>query len=109
MRYVLFSLSWFLLSPQPAPQVRHLGFQPNDYRQAIVQEAYQLGGLDFLTLIECENGLRDPARLGDGGKAHGLCQLNTRRHQEPLKPDWQDRKTQLSVCFSKRKSGTKFY
>lgn len=91
------------------PTILHSGFSPDDYRQEIVQEAYKLGGLEFLTLIECENGLRDPLRVGDGGKSHWLCQLNTRRHKEPLSSAWSDWRNQLSVCYQKRKWGTKFY
>lgn len=90
-------------------RVLHSGFSPDDYRQEIVAEAYQLGGLDFLAILECENGLRDPKRVGDGGDAHWLCQLNTRRHKEPLSPERNDRRFQLSVCYQKRKAGTKFY
>lgn len=90
-------------------RVLHSGFSPDDYRQEIVAKAYQLGGLDFLALLECENGLWDPKRVGDGGDAHWLCQLNTRRHKEPLSPEWNDRRFQLSVCYQKRKAGTKFY
>ena len=90
-------------------KIQHLGFSPTDYRQEIVQEAYQLGGLDFVSLIECENGQWLTWVVGDWGKAYGLCQLNTRRHKEPLAPEWKDWRNQLSICYSKRKWGTKFY
>lgn len=91
------------------PTIHHSGFSPDDYRQEIVQEAYKLGGLEFLTLIECENGLRNPKAVGDGGMSFWLCQLNIRRHWEPLEEERNERTYQLSACYSKWKSGTKFY
>lgn len=54
----------------PPPKIQHSGFATGDYRQEIVAEAYELGGLAFVILLECENGLRDPERVGDAGKSH---------------------------------------
>lgn len=104
---IIFSL--LLLRAEHQPTVLHSGFLPSDPRQEIVVEAYRLWGLDFISMIECENGSRDPTARGDWGKAYGLCQLNTRRHKEPLAPERKDWRNQLSVCYSKRKVGTKFY
>lgn len=91
------------------PSIWHSGFLSGDYRQEIVQEAYQLGGLEFVSLIECENGLRNPKAVWDNGMSFWLCQLNIRRHGEPLEEERNDRTYQLSVCYQKRKWGTKFY
>lgn len=107
MLNLLIALSLYLL--RPGPTVLHSGFLPSDPRQEIVAEAYRLWGIDFISMIECENGSRDPTARGDWGKAYGLCQLNTRRHKEPLAPERNDRTYQLSICYSKRKWGTKFY
>ena len=90
-------------------RIMHSGFSTDDPRQRMVAEAYDLWGLEFVSLIECENGSRDPTARGDWGKAYGLCQLNTRRHKEPLAPERKDWRNQLSICYSKRKAGTKFY
>lgn len=87
----------------------HAGFSTGDSRQEIVQEAYDLWGIDFVALIECENGNRDPKATWDYGKSHWLCMLNTRWHKEPLSPSWNDWRNQISVCFEKWKGGTKFY
>ena len=87
----------------------HFGFSTGDSRQEIVQEAYDLWGLDFVALIECENGQWLTGAVGDYGRSRGLCQLNTRWHKEPFLPEWKDRRNQLSVCCEKWKSGTKFY
>ena len=94
---------------QPTGRIMHSGFSPDDPRQRMVAEAYDLWGLDFVSLIECENGLRNPKAVWDGGLSFGLCQLNIRRHGEPLEEERNDRTYQLSICYSKRKWGTKFY
>ena len=90
-------------------RIMHSGFSPDDPRQRMVAEAYDLWGLEFVSLIECENGLRNPKAVWDGGMSFWLCQLNIRRHGEPWEEERNDRTYQLSVCYSKRKAGTKFY
>lgn len=104
---IIFSL--LLLRVEPETAVLHSGFLPSDPRQEIVQEAYLMWGIDFLALLECKNGNWDTETLWDGGRSHWLCQLNQRRHKEAIRPDFSDRKVQLSVCYQKRKAGTKFY
>lgn len=94
---------------QPAGRIMHSGFSRDDPRQRMVAEAYDLWGLDFVSLIECENGLWNPKAVWDGGLSFGLCQLNIRRHGEPLEEERNDRTYQLSICYQKRKWGTKFY
>lgn len=94
---------------QPTGRIMHSGFSPDDPRQRMVAEAYDLWGLEFVSLIECENGLRNPKAVWDGGMSFWLCQLNIRRHGEPLDEERNDRTYQLSVCYQKRKAGTKFY
>lgn len=98
-----------ILVLEDEPKIWHSGFLQDDLRQKLVQEAYDLWGIGFVSLIECENGRRDPRATGDFGKSRGLCQLNTRWHKEPLTPEWNDWKNQLLICFEKWKSGTKFY
>lgn len=90
-------------------RIMHSGFSPDDPRQRMVAEAYDLWGVDFVSLIECENGLRNPKAVWDGGMSFWLCQLNIRRHGEPLEEERNDRTYQLSVCYQKRKGWTKFY
>ena len=94
---------------QPAGRIMHSGFSPDDPRQRMVAEAYDLWELEFVSLIECENGLWNPKAVWDGGKSFWLCQLNIRRHWEPLEEERNDRTYQLSICYQKRKWGTKFY
>ena len=94
---------------QPTGGIMHSDFSPDDPRQKMVAEAYDLWGLEFVSLIECENGLWNPKAVWDGGLSFGLCQLNIRRHGEPLEEERNSRPYQLSVCYQKRKAGTKFY
>ena len=90
-------------------RIMHSGFSPDDPRQRMVAEAYDLWGLDFVSLIECENGLRNPKAIWDSGMSFWLCQLNIRRHGEPLEEERNNRAYQLSICYQKWKAGTKFY
>lgn len=52
---------------QPTGRIMHSGFSTDDPRQRMVAEAYDLWGLEFVSLIECENGLRNPKAVWDGG------------------------------------------
>lgn len=101
--------SWETITLEDELSIWHAGFSTGDSRQEIVQEAYDLWGIDFVVLIECENGNRDPKATWDYGKSHWLCMLNTRWHKEPLSPSWNDWHNQLSICYTKWKRGTKFY
>lgn len=90
------------------PTIQHVWFSSEDQRQAIIQKAYDLWWLDFVLMIECENGNRDINAVGDSGKAHGLCQMNTRRHKLP-KEYYTSWEYQVEYCYDKWKWGTKFY
>ena len=72
--YLLSGETLIIARPEETPpvnqKIQHLGFSPDDYRQEIVQEAYQLGGLEFVSLIECENGQWLTGSVGDYGKSH---------------------------------------
>ena len=74
----------------------------------MVQYAYSLWWLDFVTLIECENWNRNIHAVGDSWKAYWLCQINTNYHRLPenFKTDW---RVQIEECYRKRKWWTRFY
>ena len=88
--------------------INHSWFSAEDERQQMVQYAYSLGGLDFVTLIECENGNWNPKAIWDSWKAFWLCQINTNYHRLPenFKTDW---RVQIEECYRKWKWWTKFY
>ena len=74
----------------------------------MVQYAYKLWGMDFVTMIECENWNWNIKAIWDGGHAFGLCQMNTNYHKLPewYKDIWQ---VQVEYCYKKWSTGTKFY
>ena len=86
----------------------HKWFSSDDERQKMVQYAYKLGWIDFVTMMECENWNWNIKAIGDGGHAFGLCQMNTRYHKLPegYRDTWQ---VQVEYCYEKRSTGTKFY
>ena len=87
--------------------IYHSGFSHEDQRQLMIQKAYDLWGLDFVTMIECESWF-NPNAKGDSGKSYGLCQMNSRRHKIPQEyyDSWE---YQIDYCYQKWKGGTKFY
>lgn len=88
--------------------IYHSWFSSDDPRQAIIQKAYDLWWLDFVLMIECENWNWSPDAVWDSGKAHGLCQMNTRRHKLPQEyyTSWE---YQVEYCYKKWSTWTKFY
>ena len=84
----------------------------SDWRQAYVNYAYQVGGMELVTLIECENAQRDPHRKAYWNEdSWGLCMMHRAWHREvvdnPLfRDDW---KRQITQCNTKMKWWTKFY
>jgi hypothetical protein len=89
------------------PQIQHTWYDPNDPRQLMVQRAYEIGGLDFVLMIECESWFNPQARW-DSWRAYGLCQLNNRWHKvsDEYKNSWE---IQIDTCYQKWISWTKFY
>lgn len=96
-----------LVAQTPTPVIQHTGYSSWDNRQLMVQRAYELGGLDFVLMLECESGF-NPYAKWDSGRSHGLCQMNTRRHELPQEyfDSWE---YQIEYCYTKRKWWTKFY
>lgn len=87
--------------------IRHTGFASWDNRQLMIQRAYDLWGLDFVTMIECESWF-NPKAKGDSGKSYGLCQMNSRWHKIP-KEYYDSWEYQINYCYQKRKGWTRYY
>ena len=87
--------------------IQHLWFSSDNERQLMVQKAYDLWGLDFVTMLECESGF-NPLAIGDSWRSYGLCQMNSRWHKitDEYKNSWE---VQIETCYQKRKGWTKFY
>lgn len=86
----------------------HKWFHSDDERQEMINYAYELWGIDFVTMIECENWNWSLTAKGDGWHAHWLCQINDRWHTVPewYTGDW---KIAIDYCYEKWSTGTKFY
>ena len=87
----------------------HVWFSTDDYKQTLVQYAYKLWGMDFVYMIECENGNWDIGAVWDSWHAFWLCQMNDRWHKnfpEDYKTNWI---VQVEYCYEKWKWWTKFY
>ena len=94
--------------------ITHKWFAEDSYQQELIRYAYSIGWLDFVKLIECENGQRNPDRKvrDKAGYAYWLCQMNAGHHKIPEeyrkdgKWNWY---YQIDYCFAKWKEWTPFY
>lgn len=89
-------------------QIEHIWFSSEDQRQAIIQRAYELWWIDFVTMIECENGNWDIDARWDSSKSVWLCQMNTRWHKLP-EEYYNSWRYQIDYCYEKWSNWTKFY
>ena len=95
-------------------KIRHKWYAEDSIVQDYVNYAYNLWGIDFVKLIECENGQRNPDRKvrDRAGYAYWLCQMNEGHHKIP-EEYWKDGKWnwhyQIDYCFAKWKEWTPFY
>ena len=71
--------------------------------QDYVNYAYHLWWIEFVKLIECENGRWDPNRVSKTND-RGLCQLNYKFNKKFINsPDFADPYKQLDYCYEKYK------
>lgn len=90
-------------------QIEHLWFSSDDTRQLMVQRAYELGWMDFVAMIECENGNRDINAVSSTND-YWLCQLNYKYNKEFIKSDeFHDWDKQLEYCYNKWKVNPKLW
>lgn len=89
--------------------VEHKWYVSDSPVQSYVNYAYQLWGMDFVKLIECENGRRDPYRISKTND-HWLCQLHYKYNKKFIdSPDFQDPYKQLDYCYEKYKINPKLW
>lgn len=92
----------------------------NDVRNDMIDYAYQIGGMDLVTLIECENSTWNMTLKAYWTEdSRWLCMFNRRWHSDivwnPREKDaqWQwfstDWKYQIDNCNRLMRSGTPFY
>lgn len=92
-----------------AKKITHTWYPENSLAQNVVRYAYELWGLDFVYVFECENGTYDMHRVWDNGHAHGLCQINDRFHKDIPAEYETDYKVAVEYCYEKWKQWTPFY
>lgn len=98
-----------LIDKLPTPTIQHVWFSSEDPRQAIIQYAYKLWGVDFVTMIECENWTWDKNRVSKTHD-HWICQLNYRYNKKFIDSEWfKDVYTQLEYCYEKWKINPKLW
>lgn len=108
-----------------AQTITHKGYANDSVVQEYVRYAYDISDwdLDFVAMLDAENGKRDPKRqsqvpdkkrwMSANGRedSRGFCQLHRRRHKNIVDDpkfftDW---KRQMEQCHKKYKWGTRFY
>ena len=98
-------------------KITHKWFAEDSIVQQYVQYAYEVGWMDLVTTIECENGTRNMYRQSDvirnwkREESYWFCQVHRPDHQEivdnPLfRSDW---KRQLDRCAELLRGWTIFY
>ena len=101
---VRWNVNWFEWETR---SIIHKWFSTWDIKQDYVWYAYKLWWIDFVAMLECENGNRDITKKWDNGKALGLCQLNKRWHKRTEEYKTR-RQSQVETCYRKRSHWTKF-
>lgn len=85
----------------------HKWYASSSQVQNYVNYAFNMWGIDFVKLIECENGIRDPKRVSVTHD-HWLCQLNYTYNKKFINsPDFSDPYKQLDYCYEKYKINPK--
>lgn len=106
----LMALTWAIMFIEsPREILYHTWFSQEDIRQAYVHYAYDLWGLDFVKMIECENWNRNPYIISKT-KDYWLCQLNYRYNRDfILSTDYHNVFSQIDFCYSKWKINPKLW
>ena len=83
--------------------ITHNWYATDSIVQDYVNYAYDIWGIDFVKMIECENGRWDPKRVSETHD-HWLCQLHYSYNSEFIDSvDFQDVYKQLDYCYEKYK------
>lgn len=84
--------------------ITHNWYATNSVVQDYVDYAYNVWGIDFVKLIECENGRWDPKRVSKTND-HGLCQLHYKYNKKFINSeDFKDPYKQIDYCYEKYKT-----
>lgn len=85
----------------------HNWYASDSIIQDYANYAYDIWWIEFVKLIECENGRWDPNRVSETHD-HWLCQLNYKYNKNFINsPDFSDPYKQLDYCYEKYKINPK--
>lgn len=106
-------LSWefqpVIEAPIQQEIIVHNWYASDSVIQNYANYAYSIGGMDFVKMIECENGRWDPQRVSKTHD-HWLCQLHYRYNKKFINsPDFADPYKQLDYCYEKYKVNPKLW
>ena len=87
----------------------HLWFSEESYVQNIVNYAYKLWGMDFVLMLECENGSYKLDATGDRWRSRWLCMVNDRWHKDIPADYTTNWVVAVEYCYHKWSNHTKFY
>lgn len=98
-------------------KITHKWFAKDSIVQQYVQYAYEIWGMDLVTLMECENWSWNPTKQSGVVKnwkrerSFGFCQISQVYHPEIVNTDsfWNDWRWQINKCKELRAWWTKFY
>ncbi len=89
--------------------ITHNWYASDSVVQDYVDYAYDIWGIDFVKLIECENGRWDPKRVSKTHD-HWLCQLHYKYNKEFINSsDFKDPYKQLDYCYEKYKTNPELW
>ena len=84
--------------------ITHKWYATDSVIQDYVNYAYDIWGIDFVKMIECENGRWDPNRVSETHD-HWLCQLHYNYNKKFINsPEFKDPYKQLDYCYEKYKT-----
>ena len=84
--------------------ITHKWYATDSVIQDYVNYAYDIWGIDFVKMIECENGRWDPKRVSKTHD-HWLCQLHYSYNKKFINsPEFKDPYKQLDYCYEKYKT-----
>jgi hypothetical protein len=87
--------------------ITHNWYASDSVIQDYVNYAYEIWGIDFVKLIECENGTWDPQKVSKTHD-HWLCQLHYSYNKKFIdSPEFKDPYKQIDYCYEKYKVNPK--
>jgi len=106
-----------LTSEEKKSQIYKKEYETTDQRNEYIQYAYEIGGIDLVLLMECENSTWNQYRQSEVVKnwrrepSYWFCMIDRDFHKNIVDDSRfrNDRKRQIDKCYELWKGWTKFY